>query len=354
MQLSDLEYHLPSELIAQNPIEPRDEARLLVYERKTDQTTHSLVKNLPDFLDSNYLIVANNSKVRRARLLGQNEQAKSIEILILEPLSIGFECLLGGFKPKIDSWLSFGEGFFWGKIIKQIPDPNMSTFQVEFYGKDQKEKLSGLELDLLLETYGQVPLPPYIHQSNSQAERYQTIFAKELGSAAAPTAGLHFTPELISHLDNQGIDWLEVTLHVGLGTFLPLRQSEIAQNRLHTEQTFISESTATLLNKTNKKILSIGTTSTRTLEAHTQNGEVKSGWQATNIFIYPPYKFQTVDALLTNFHLPHSSLMLLVAAFIGQDQLDANQAILKLKELYQLAISEQYRFFSFGDAMLVL
>lgn len=361
MQLRDFDFILPQELIAQHPAVPRDAARLLVYNRREDSIQHAQVKDLASFLPAKSLLVANNSKVRAARLhahpLGKEQE---IEVVILEAVQGAlYRCLIGG-KVKLGMQLSF---FHQGRSIPLSaevslvePDSAMTTYQLHFNHE-------GAALEKMFSHYGEMPLPPYIQERSSTPEQYQTVYAQHLGSAAAPTAGLHFTPSLISSLQQQGFEWAEVTLHVGMGTFLPLRQESIEANHLHTEHAHISVQTAQQLNivkKERRPIVAIGTTSTRTLESHTANSTITPGWSDTNLFIYPGYLFQSVDILLTNFHLPKSSLLLLVSAFLGnapQSQtlhLEPAEMIKRLHRLYAEAIKERYRFFSFGDAMLIL
>jgi S-adenosylmethionine:tRNA ribosyltransferase-isomerase len=242
-----------------------------------------------------------------------------------------------------------------GTVSAKEEGPAMTTFVVAFQ--------SELAIEKAFATYGTVPLPPYIDHSHAQPDQYQTVFAGETGSAAAPTAGLHFTPELIERLMAEGHTWQEVTLHVGMGTFLPLRQEEVTKNQLHKEAAYVSPEVAKIATQTraeHKRLLAIGTTSTRTLESHMEDGQLVPGWKHTDLFIYPGYPFKIVNGLLTNFHLPKSSLLLLVAAFIGNHPdgsgpvLSEQEMIGRLRRIYQEAISQQYRFFSFGDAMLIL
>lgn len=367
MRLKDFEFFIPPELIAQTPVYPRDQARLLVYHRLTGQVEHRNITDLPGYFAEGDLIVANNSRVRKARLFALSESGKKVEIMVLEETEKGtgiYRCLLGGNRATFVKHLTIyldeertEETSLQASILERETDSRMDTFLVRF-------SCPALPLEKAFEQYGQAPLPPYIQTKITDSERYQTVFAKALGSAAAPTAGLHFTPELIAKIKKQGILWEEVTLHVGLGTFLPLRSEEIEANKLHTEVTEIDPGTAQIINdkiKENKRILGVGTTSVRTLESHFQPpGRIIGGPSSTNLFIYPGYKFRAVNTLLTNFHLPHSSLLLLVAAFLGNHpqnkELICNpEAMIDiLHRLYQTAIAEKYRFYSFGDAMLIL
>ena len=350
MNLSQFQFNLPPELIAQNPAVPRDSARLFVYDRLSEKITHAKVSDLPAFLPEKTILVANNSRVRKARLLATTETGKKIELLVLEMLEERtYRCLVGGHGLKAGTRINAP---FSATVLGKDDLPGMTCFRICFEGDIDSEDL--------FERFGQVPLPPYITNSQAQDDQYQTVYANLLGSAAAPTAGLHFTPELLERLRNSELDWTEVTLHVGLGTFLPLRQEVIEENHLHTETTNVPEETANLINHNPERpVLAIGTTSTRTLESHSSNG-LQAGETDTDMFIYPGYQFQTVNALLTNFHLPHSSLLLLVAAFIGNRPdnssllLEPEEMPARLMRLYDEAISQHYRFFSFGDAMLIL
>jgi S-adenosylmethionine:tRNA ribosyltransferase-isomerase len=340
MLVSDFDYELPPELIAQVPTEPRDSARLLVFERQTGQITHRHVYDLPNLIPPATVIVANNSKVRPSRLWGRRG-SREVEILLLERTTAGYTCLLGGAGAKPGTRLTlFGQKAgltqlpFDAVVLAVLPGHGMTTHEIRFNGD--------------VELYAEVPLPPYISSRASEPERYQTTFAKDIGSAAAPTAGLHFTPELIHRLVSDGNSWAEVTLHVGLGTFLPLRKDVVTDNRLHVEQCHVSPEVARLVNS-ERPVLAIGTTSARTLESHVRDSIIVPGWKETELFIYPGYHFTAFDLLLTNFHLPKSSLLLLVAAFIGGE--NSRETLLRI---YAEAIEEQYRFFSFGDAMLIV
>lgn len=362
MKVADFSFNLPPELIAQNPVEPRDQARLLVFDRLANKVYHQKVADLPSLLPAHSVLVANNSKVRRSRLWAQLD-TRPIEILIIEPVGPHqFRCLIGGRRIKQGSLLTIYSDQsrhhptnLTATVTQKEEGENMATFILTFEGTT--------DLEAAFAQYGETPLPPYITNSTSPPERYQTVYAQELGSAAAPTAGLHFTPELIEQLRVHGMTWEEVTLHVGLGTFLPLRQETVEENHLHHEQSSITSATASILNQTSKNaqaIIPIGTTSTRTLESHWHNDALQPGWQSTNLFIYPGYIFQTCNGLLTNFHLPHSSLLLLVAAMLGNHPHERRliktpeEMATQLRELYALAIAERYRFYSFGDAMLIL
>jgi S-adenosylmethionine:tRNA ribosyltransferase-isomerase len=357
MKLHDFDYSLPKELIAQAPSVPRDQARLLVYNRRTKQIKHTLVADLPNIIPQKMILVSNNSKVRRARLRAQNTKGKQFEILTLKKLSTDtFRCVIGGHGLKLGSLLTLKDTSIQIQIKRIEDDPEMQTYILQFISPEAK---SLANLEEILEEHGETPLPPYIKSPTASPEQYQTVFAKELGSAAAPTAGLHFTPELIKQLQNQGHIWREITLHVGLGTFSPLRFDDVERNTLHSEYTDITQETADLINAKTNPVLAIGTTTARTLESHTQSNRVLAGELETDLFIYPGYSFKTVRALMTNFHLPHSSLLLLIAAFLGNDQngnvvLSEKGMTKALKDIYEEAVKEKYRFYSFGDAMLII
>ena len=355
LTLQDFNFELPKELIAQQPVSPRDSARLLVYQRATDSIQHSQVKNLGDFLPQEALLVANNTKVRAARLHATIEE-KEYEVVVLEHIDGStYRCLVGGKGVKPGHKFHFIGAPLLATVTEYEPNNSLSTYLLRFSDE-------GEQLEAIFEKYGQMPLPPYITNQHTNAEQYQTVYAQHLGSAAAPTAGLHFTPELIHTLKNQGIQWAEVTLHVGVGTFLPLRHNTIQENQLHTEHTHITPKTASLLthqHQSHKSLIAIGTTSTRTLESHSLASGIQPGWLDTNLFIYPGYAFKSVQGLLTNFHLPQSSLLLLVSAFLGNNPtgkvvLTEAEMVARLHRIYAEAIREKYRFFSFGDAMLIL
>lgn len=362
MHLHDLNFELPDALIAQQPAEPRDSARLLVYNRISDTITHSHVSDLGSFLCPHAVLVGNNSRVRKARLYA-TIQEKPVEVIILNQHNdTEYICMLGGNHLYSGSQLCIWQDSarsqstpLTATIIERQPGKAMNTYILEFK--------SPQPLEASIEQYGHTPLPPYITQSTAPDERYQTVYASQLGSAAAPTAGLHITPTLLNILKQQGITWQEITLHVGLGTFLPLRQEEVKDNLLHSEETYISSSVAKTLEHalhTGTQICAVGTTSARTLESHWHTDHIHIGELSTNIFIYPGYNFRVINALLTNFHLPKSSLLLLVAALLASDPvsrkviLTEQEAIAKLQYIYAEAITHKYRFFSFGDAMLIL
>ena len=340
MKVEDFNYNLPEELIAQTPLKQRDTSRLLVLDKKTGQIEHKVFTNIIDYLEPGDTLVLNDTKVLPARLIGIKEETNAvIEILLLKNTSGDeWECLV---KParriKVGTIVSFGEGKLKAECIKES-DEGIRYFKLLY---------TGILLEIL-EELGTMPLPPYIHEKLEDQSRYQTVYAKEVGSAAAPTAGLHFTKELLQKIEQKGVNIAYVTLHVGLGTFRPVTVETIEEHEMHSEYYTMSKETAELLNETKakgKKIISVGTTSTRTLETIKTKYEAFrecSGW--TNIFIYPGYNFKAIDYLLTNFHLPKSTLVMLVSALAGREN------VLKA---YNVAVEEKYRFFSFGDAMLI-
>lgn len=340
MKVEDFDYYLPEKLIAQTPLEKRDSSRLLVLDKKTGEIEHKHFYNIVDYLEEGDTLVLNDTKVLPARLIGEKEETKAvIEILLLKNISgDDWECLV---KParriKVGTIVTFGSGELKAKCIKEEPE-GIRHFTLIY---------DGILMEIL-EHLGTMPLPPYIHEKLKDQSRYQTVYAKEIGSAAAPTAGLHFTKELLDQLKNKGVNIAYITLHVGLGTFRPVSVDKVEEHEMHSEYYQMTEETAELLKKTrknNKKIIAVGTTSTRTLETiMTKYNEFKecSGW--TNIFIYPGYKFKAIDALITNFHLPKSTLVMLVSALAGREN---------ILNAYKIAVQEEYRFFSFGDAMLI-
>lgn len=340
MKLEEFDYYLPEELIAQTPLEKRDSSRLLVLDKKTKEYEDKHFYDIIDYLEEGDTLVLNDTKVLPARLIGEKEDTKAvIEVLLLKNTEKDtWECLV---KParriKVGTTVIFGNGKLKAKCIKEA-DEGIRYFEFSY---------SGIFLEVL-EELGTMPLPPYIHEKLKDQSRYQTVYAKEVGSAAAPTAGLHFTKELLEKISAKGINIAYITLHVGLGTFRPVNVEKIEEHKMHSEYYHMSKDVAYLLNKTKKskkRIIAVGTTSTRTLETiMTKYGEFKecSGW--TDIFIYPGYEFKGIDALITNFHLPKSTLVMLVSALAGRE------AILKA---YTHAVNEKYRFFSFGDAMFI-
>lgn len=340
MKTSDFYYELPEELIAQTPLEHRDHSRLLTLNRETGKTGHHHFYELPEFLKPGDCLVLNNSRVIPARLLGHREPTGgAVELLLLKDLGDNtWECLAKpGRKCRIGTELSFGDGRLTAKVVGDGDDGKKL---VQFF-------FTGIFLEVLAEL-GKMPLPPYIREELEDGERYQTVYSKINGSAAAPTAGLHFTPELLQQIEEKGVRLAYVTLHVGLGTFRPVKADEITDHHMHSEFCEISQETADILNETRRqggRIVCVGTTSCRTIESlANDNGTFveRSGW--TEIFIYPGYRFKAMDALVTNFHLPESTLVMLVSAFAGREHVLA---------AYAEAVKERYRFFSFGDAMFI-
>ena len=340
MKTSDFYYDLPQELIAQTPLDKRDTSRLMTLDRKTGETGHHHFYELPDFLNPGDCLILNDSRVLPARLLGQRlPGGGTCEVLLLiDRGNKTWECLVRpGRKMRTGAKLRFGNGELTAEVVEELPDGNrMVRFDYE-----------GIFLEVL-EHLGKMPLPPYIKEELQDQERYQTVYSKVLGSAAAPTAGLHFTPELLEKIAAKGVGIGYVTLHVGLGTFRPVKEEEITDHEMHSEYCVISQETADLINRTKAnggRVICVGTTSCRTLEswaAEDGHMEAKAGW--TNIYIYPGYQFKVMDALVTNFHLPESTLIMLVSAFAGREHVLA---------AYQEAVKERYRFFSFGDAMFI-
>ena len=340
MKTSDFYYELPEELIAQTPLEHRDHSRLLTLNRETGKTGHHHFYELPEFLKPGDCLVLNNSRVIPARLLGHREPTGgAVELLLLKDLGDNtWECLAKpGRKCRIGTELSFGDGRLTAKVVGDGDDGKKL---VQFF-------FTGIFLEVLAEL-GKMPLPPYIREELEDGERYQTVYSKINGSAAAPTAGLHFTPELLQQIEEKGVRLAYVTLHVGFGTFRPVKADEITDHHMHSEFCEISQETADILNETRRqggRIVCVGTTSCRTIESlANDNGTFveRSGW--TEIFIYPGYRFKAMDALVTNFHLPESTLVMLVSAFAGREHVLA---------AYAEAVKERYRFFSFGDAMFI-
>lgn len=341
MKKSDFFYTLPENLIAQTPIEPRNHSRLMKIDRNSGEIKHSHFYNLCDFLKKGDLLVLNDSRVLPARLYGQKTGTGSfIEFLLLEQKgNMLWEIICRpGKKAKLGTTFSFGDGKLFAEVVEVLESGNRIV-------KFSCEK----DFFTVLEEIGQMPLPPYITEKLQDSERYQTVYSKEVGSSAAPTAGLHFTKQMLDELKALGIDIGYVTLHVGLGTFRPVKAEEITDHHMHSEHYSLPEETAKKINQTKAnggRVIAVGTTSCRTLEsAATLVGgvlEQKEGY--TDIFIYPGYEFKVIDGLLTNFHLPESTLIMLVSAFSGYDN---------TMHAYDEAVKEQYRFFSFGDAMLI-
>lgn len=339
MKKSDFNFDLPEELIAQTPLERRDASRLLKLDRQTGAIEHRHFYDLPDYLNAGDCLVLNNSRVLPARLLGNRSTGGSVEVVLLRDLGDGkWECLTRpGRKTRPGAELTFGDGTLTATVVDVIEDGNkILQFHYE-----------GIFLEIL-EKLGKMPLPPYIKSELSDGERYQTVYSKELGSAAAPTAGLHFTQELLEKIAAKGVQICYVTLHVGLGTFRPVKEAEIEDHAMHAEFCIIPEETARIINETKARgghVVAVGTTSCRTLESFAEPDgtmRARSGW--TNIFIYPGYQFRCIDALVTNFHLPESTLIMLVSALAGREN---------ILHAYKTAVAEKYRFFSFGDAMFI-
>lgn len=341
MNTSDFYYELPDELIAQTPIEPRDSSRLLVLGRNSGEIEHKHFYDIIDYLNEGDCLVVNDSRVIPARIYGvKAETGARVEFLLLKQVSGNkWETLCKpGKKAKEGTKFTFGDGIMTAEVVEVKEDGNRI---VDF--KCDENFFSALD------KIGQMPLPPYITEKLEDQERYQTVYSNELGSAAAPTAGLHFTNELMDKIRAKGVKIAYVTLHVGLGTFRPVKVEDVTKHKMHSEHYEVPEETARIIKETKdsgKRVISVGTTSCRTLESvATQYGEIKAcdGW--TDIFIYPGYEFKVLDGLITNFHLPESTLIMLVSAFAGYDN---------IMNAYKVAVSEKYRFFSFGDAMAIL
>ena len=341
MKTSDFYFDLPQELIAQDPLEDRSSSRLLVLDRETGKTEHHVFKDVIDYLNPGDCLVVNNTKVIPARLFGSKEGTEAkIEILLLKRKENDvWETLVKpGKKAKPGTRISFGDGLLTGEVIDVVEDGNRLI----------KFTYDGI-FEEILDQLGQMPLPPYITHQLKDKNRYQTVYAKHDGAAAAPTAGLHFTPELLEAIKAKGVNIAHVTLHVGLGTFRPVKVEDVTNHHMHSEFYIVEEDQAKLINETKQrggKIISVGTTSCRTLESATdEQGVLHAGSGWTDIFIYPGYKFKMIDRLITNFHLPESTLLMLVSALAGKD---------KIMAAYEEAVKERYRFFSFGDAMMIL
>ena len=340
MKTSDFYYDLPEELIAQTPIAQRDTSRLMTVSRQDGRVEHHHFYELPDFLKAGDCLILNNSRVLPARLLGQRlPGGGACEVLLLvDRGDKTWECLVRpGRKMRTGAKLSFGDGTLTAEVTGEVEGGNRLV----------RFDYDGIFLEVL-ERLGKMPLPPYIKEELQDRERYQTVYSKVVGSAAAPTAGLHFTPELLKKVEESGIGIGYVTLHVGLGTFRPVKEEEITDHEMHSEFCMIPQETADLINRTKAnggRVICVGTTSCRTLESWANEDgsmEAKAGW--TNIYIYPGYRFKVMDGLVTNFHLPESTLIMLVSAFAGREEVLA---------AYEEAVRERYRFFSFGDAMFL-
>ncbi len=327
-------YDLPEELIAQTPLEPRDSSRLLVYDRKTGQIEHKIFHEIIDYLNAGDVLVVNNTRVLPARIYGYKDTGAKIEILLQKRLDLtNWEAIARPTKRlKVGTVLTFSEHLKC--TVKEIGDYGCVKIEFAFDGVFEHR----------LSEVGSMPLPPYIKEKLKDKERYQTVYSKIEGSSAAPTAGLHFTPQLLQKIRDKGVEVVEVLLHVGLGTFRPVKEDNILKHEMHSEFFVMSEENAERLNKAKsegRRIIAVGTTSVRVLESACENGKFLPMKKETQIFIYPSYKFKAVDALITNFHLPESTLIMLVSAFIGRDE---------TMRVYETAVKEKYRFFSFGDA----
>ncbi|MFR6676387.1 tRNA preQ1(34) S-adenosylmethionine ribosyltransferase-isomerase QueA [Hominisplanchenecus sp.] len=341
MKTSDFYYDLPEELIAQDPLEDRSASRLMVLDKNTGKIQHHIFKEIVHYLNPGDCLVINDTKVIPARLYGAKVGTDAkIEVLLLKRKenNIWETLVKPGKKAKIGTRISFGDGLLMGEVVDIVEEGNR-LIQFSYDGIFEE----------ILDKLGQMPLPPYITHQLKDKNRYQTVYAKHDGSAAAPTAGLHFTPELLEEIKAKGVNIAHVTLHVGLGTFRPVKVEDVTQHHMHSEFYVVEEDQAALINETKKKggkIISVGTTSLRTLEsASSEDGILKAGSGWTDIFIYPGYRFKIVDRLITNFHLPESTLIMLVSALAGKEHIMA---------AYEEAVKDKYRFFSFGDAMIIL
>ena len=339
MNVSDFYYDLPEELIAQTPIEKRDESRLMVLNRKDQSIEHKQFKDIIDYLEPGDCLVRNNTKVIPARLYGKKATGAKIEFLLLNQIEgdIWESIVRPGHKLKPGTEVEFGDGILKATVLDIMPG---GTRKVEF-------KYEGI-FNEILDKIGLMPLPPYIHESLKDKDRYQTVYARYEGSAAAPTAGLHFTPELFEKLKQKGVEVANVTLHVGIGTFRPVKVENVEEHHMHSEHYYIKQEDVDKINnakKNGKRVIAIGTTSCRVLETIAdEKGMVKPTEGDTQIFIYPVYKFKCLDGLITNFHLPESTLIMLVSALAGKEY---------IMKAYNEAVKERYRFFSFGDAMFI-
>ena len=339
MNVSDFYYDLPEELIAQTPIEKRDESRLMVLNRKDQSIEHKQFKDIIDYLEPGDCLVRNNTKVIPARLYGKKATGAKIEFLLLNQIEgdVWESIVRPGHKLKPGTEVEFGDGLLKATVLDIMPG---GTRKVEF-------KYEGI-FNEILDKIGLMPLPPYIHESLKDNDRYQTVYARYEGSAAAPTAGLHFTPELFEKLKQKGVEVANVTLHVGIGTFRPVKVENVEEHHMHSEHYYIKQEDAEKINsakKNGERVIGVGTTSCRVLETIAdKDGMVKPTEGDTQIFIYPGYKFKCLDGLITNFHLPESTLIMLVSALAGKEY---------IMKAYNEAVKERYRFFSFGDAMFI-
>ena len=339
LKTSDFYYDLPEELIAQTPVEPRDSSRLLVFDRKSDKISHGHFRDICDLLNEGDLLVVNTTKVYPARIFAHTEHGGKVEILLLKRQNLtDWEVLV---KP--------GKKCREGVVLKINDQLSVQILsRTEEGGRIVKFLFDGVFEDILSKV-GEMPLPPYIREKLKNQDRYQTVYCKQEGSAAAPTAGLHFTKELIEKLKEKGVEFAEVTLNVGLGTFRPVKADDLKDHKMHVEHFEITAENAQKINdakKSGRRVIAVGTTSVRTLEsAANEDGTVNAISGDTGIFIYPPYKFKVVDSLITNFHLPESTLIMLVSALSTRE---------RTLEIYQIAVNEKYRFFSFGDSMMII
>ena len=340
MKVADFDYELPEELIAQTPIKKRDESRLMVLNRKNKTIEHKVFKDIIDYLKPGDVLVRNNTKVIPARLYGKKETGANVEFLLLNNIEndIWEAIVRPGNKLHVGTKVIFGDGILEAKILEIMPG---GTRKVEF-------KYEGI-FNEILDKIGLMPLPPYIHETLKEKDRYQTVYAKYEGSAAAPTAGLHFTPELLEKIKEKGVEIANVTLHVGIGTFRPVKEDTVEAHKMHSEHFYIKQEDVEKINKAKqegRRVIAVGTTSCRVLEsiADEKTGMVKQIEDDTEIFIYPGYKFKCIDGLITNFHLPQSTLLMLVSALAGKEY---------MMKAYKEAVKEKYRFFSFGDAMFI-
>ena len=339
MKVSDFNYNLPEELIAQIPLEKRDESKLMVLNREKQTIEHKTFKDIIDFLEPGDCLVRNNTKVIPARIYGKKETGANVEFLLLNNIEgdIWESIVRPGNKLHIGTKVIFGDGLLEAEILDIMPG---GTRKVKFHYK-------GI-FNEILDQIGLMPLPPYIHEELKEKDRYQTVYAKYEGSAAAPTAGLHFTPELLKKIEEKGVQIANVTLHVGIGTFRPVKEDEVEKHEMHSEHYYIKQEDVDKINnarKNGKRIIAVGTTSCRVLETVAdENGMLKQTEGDTQIFIYPGYKFKCIDGLITNFHLPQSTLLMLVSALAGKDY---------IMKAYNEAVKDKYRFFSFGDAMFI-
>ncbi len=341
MKVSEFNYELPEELIAQTPLEKRDESRLMVLNKKNQSIEHKVFKDIIDYLKPGDVLVRNNTKVIPARIYGKKETGANVEFLLLKNIEgdIWESIVRPGNKLHVGTKVVFGDGLLQAEILDIMPG---GTRKVKFYYK-------GI-FNEILDKIGMMPLPPYIHEKLKDKDRYQTVYAKYEGSAAAPTAGLHFTPELLGKIQEKGIEIANVTLHVGIGTFRPVKEETVEAHEMHSEHFYIKQEDCDKINnakKEGRRVIAVGTTSCRVLEtiADEETGMVDPQESDTQIFIYPGYKFKCIDGLITNFHLPQSTLLMLVSALAGKEY---------IMKAYEEAVKERYRFFSFGDAMMIL